>query len=177
MRFRNYLDERIEDTEETKLDVGKKGKSFERTLVAACKLVGLDFDVNRGSGAVWDIKPKGKGWNKLVTAKDVNIKIYRTKWMFAASELSRLLPWTNVPEDFDKEGAEKKVKKFFRKRGVESTFFLKPKDSGVEDAIIDAVERISRYEDNALFKETPLHGHGWYLLDCDSLNCWNGGLF
>lgn len=59
-------------------DVGSKGKMFDSKFREALRLVGLDFEENTAVGSMWDIHPKGKGWNKLLDDKDVNVKIHNT---------------------------------------------------------------------------------------------------
>lgn len=121
-------------------DTGATGKDFEKKFIQALELVGLDFEVNRSTGALWDIHPKGPGWNRLLTDEDVNIKIARTKWMFGFSEMSRMLPWDDIDNSFNPDLYKDKIRMFLKKKGVQDNFFLKPKDDAVQAAIIQAVD-------------------------------------
>jgi hypothetical protein len=140
MKFENYLTEKSKD-----LDAGKQGKKFERVLGDALKMVGLDFDENASTGAIWDIKPKGQGWDRLISNKEVNIKLSRAKWMVGFSELYKMLPWDELPKNWDKgkdnEKYAKKVKRFFNKKGLNATAFLKAIDGDIEKQIIDATKK------------------------------------
>jgi hypothetical protein len=135
MRFITFLNEEIIDAE----DWGSVGKKFEDTFSAACKLVGLKFQKNTKTGKSWDIHPTGDGWERLYSEKDVNIKVAGTKWMFGSSDLTKILPWENKPEDFDVEKAAKKVKRVVNKLGIPDVVFLKPKDKDIQQKITDAV--------------------------------------
>lgn len=120
-------------------DTGEAGKDFEKKFIEALKLTGLEFDVNRGSGALWDIRPKGDGWSRILTNQDVNIKVARTKWMFGSSELGKLLPWDDIETNFDLEKSKKIIRVLLRKKGVQDNIFLKPKDDSIQDQIISSV--------------------------------------
>ena len=135
MKFRDFLGEAVDI-----VDTGKKGKEFENTFVEALKMVGLKFEVNRYAGRMWDIKPIGDGWLRLVSDKEVNIKVSGTKWMFGTSELYKMLPWEKLPDDFNKEKAEAKVKRFLNKKGLAQIVYLKPKDKIIQQKIMDAVK-------------------------------------
>lgn len=121
-------------------DTGEAGKSFEKKFIQAFELVGLDFEVNRASGALWDIRPKGDGWSRMLSNQDVNIKVARTLWMFGTSELGNILPWDNIQDNFDLEKSKKIIRDILKKKGVSSNVFLKPKDDSVQEAIIQAVD-------------------------------------
>ena len=135
MRFKKFLFE-AEDI----VDTGKKGKEFENKFVEALKMVGLDFEINHYAGKMWDILPKGDGWLKLVSDKEVNIKVAGTKWMFASTELYKMLPWETLPDNFDKDKAAAKVRRFLNKKGLAQTVYLKPKDKNIQTEIIKAVD-------------------------------------
>jgi len=136
MRFNKFLNE-VEDI----VDTGKKGKEFETKLIKALEMVGLDFEVNHYAGKMWDILPKGDGWLRLVSDKEVNIKVAGTKWMFASTELYKMLPWEKLPDNWDVDKATKKVRNFLNKKGIAQTVYLKPKDKAIQMAIIDAVDK------------------------------------
>lgn len=121
-------------------DTGSSGKEFEKKFIQALQMVGLDFDVNRGSGALWDIRPKGDGWNRLIDERDVNIKVARTRWMFGSSELSNLLPWDDRIDVNNLEPYKDKIRKLFKKKGVQDNYFLKPKDDSIQDSITRSVD-------------------------------------
>lgn len=132
-KFKKYLEE-VKD-----IDAGKKGKTFEKVFIKGLKLVGLDFIENAVTGPGWDIKTKGKDWHRLIADSDVNIKIFGTKWMISMSELYTLLPWDELPENFNKTIYEKKIKRLFNKKGINNIVFLKPKNEKVQKDIINAV--------------------------------------
>ena len=135
MRFISYLQEKITDTEDT----GSPGKKFEAIFSKALELVGLEFIANTKTGPGWDIKPQGEGWNRLISDKNVNIKVAGTKWMFSASELYSMLPWDGFKGEFNKEKAAAKVKRFLNKRGISDIVFLKPNNKEIEQKIIAGV--------------------------------------
>jgi hypothetical protein len=136
MKFEDFVNEETTDI----VDTGKKGKQFENKFIKALEMVGLKFDVNNYAGAMWDIKPKGKGWLNLFTETPVNIKVSGTKWMFGTSELNKMLPWEKLPEKFDNDKAAAKVKRFLNKKGLADVVYLKPVAKDVQNAIIDAVD-------------------------------------
>ena len=136
MRFYDYLEEKSIDI----IDTGKKGKRFEHKLIKALEMVGLKFEANHYAGKMWDIKPTGKGWQKLIIDQPVNIKIATAKWMFGNSELYKMLPWDKLPEDFDADKAAMKVKRFLNKQGISDIVYLKPKDKMIQQQISDAVD-------------------------------------
>ena len=140
MRLRRFLKEETIDTDEI-VDTGKKGKEFENKLLKAFEMVGLDFEANHYAGRMWDVHPKGGDWSKLVTDKQVNIKVAGTKWMFADTTLYNMLPWEKLPENFNNEKAAAKVKQYLNKKGIADIVYLKPKDKTIQMAIIDAVNK------------------------------------
>jgi len=143
MRFKEYIDDIEENLdikdgdldEKTVEDWGKGGKSFEKVMIKALEVAGLDLDVNKYAGKVWDIKPKGKGWTSHLSGKEVNIKQARTKWMFGSTELYSMLPWDGFKGKFDTEKAAKKIKSFLKKRGIDKVIYLKPANTEVQDKI------------------------------------------
>ena len=138
MRFLQYLNEEQEAPIDSE-DWGSAGRKFEDNFAAACKLVGLKFQKNSKTGRAWDLHPTGDGWERIVTDKDVNIKVAGTKWMFGSSELTKILPWDNKPEDFDAEKAAKRVKRIINKIGIADVVFLKPKSKDIQQKITDGV--------------------------------------
>jgi hypothetical protein len=132
----------VRDLEGTKLDVGKRGKSFEATLLKAFDLVGLKYRTNRVTGGLWDVHPEGEGWERLVQNKDINIKVAGARWMFGAAEFTKILPWDEIKdlEAFDKDKAAAKVKKVIRRRGIHKALFLSPKTKDIEKQIDTAVQ-------------------------------------
>jgi hypothetical protein len=141
--FKRYFREATRDSEgQEVLDHGLKGKEFEDKLIRAFKMTGLDMKVNRASGALWDVHPVGPGWTKLVSDRDVNIKLNRTLWMFSSTELNTMLPWPADEFDkdtFDNEAAAAKVKQFLQKRGLGKVVWLKAKSKDIENQIIQAL--------------------------------------
>jgi hypothetical protein len=123
-------------------DAGAAGKKFESTFIEALQLVGLDFSVNVATGAAWDIKPKGRGWKRLLVNKDVNIKVTRALWLFGGAEFARILPWDKIDDEgFDLDQAAKGVEKALRKRGLHKVVFLKPATTEVENAVSKATKK------------------------------------
>lgn len=121
-------------------DTGATGKEFEAKFIEALQLVGLDYEENRASGALWDIQPKGEGWNKLIADKDVNIKVARTKWMFGSAELANIIPWDDASQMTNPDLYKKRIKRLLRSKGVQDTWFLKPKSDAVQSKIVQAVD-------------------------------------
>lgn len=132
------LSERMKPVKDTS-DFGKMGRKFEHVFMDACMMVGLDFHKNGFKGRVWDIHPVGKGWEKILSDENVNIKTGGTKWMFSSSELYKMLPWEKKPKDFDEKKAAAQVKRLLNKLGVANTVFLKPKSGKIQTAISNAV--------------------------------------
>lgn len=137
MRFLRYLKEEEIDSE----DWGAAGKKFESIFIKACKLIGLDLEENRYAGRLWDIHAKGNKWKKILSNKDINIKVYGTKWMFGSSELYKILPWDGFNgKEFDESKAISKVKRILNKLGFNKTVFLKPKNKDIQNKIIQLVK-------------------------------------
>jgi len=134
-------------------DFGKDGRDFESVFTRACELVGLDFDKNGFKGRIWDIHPKGMGWEKLISDQNVNIKTGGTKWMFSSSELYKTLPWADMPKSFNTTKAAAKVKTMFNELGVDDTVFLKPKNSDIQANIVKMVNDKNIQELNKLLVE------------------------
>lgn len=124
-------------------DAGGRGKKFEDILFKAFDLVGLKYTRNGRSGALWDIRPKGKGWQKIIHDENVNIKIANTKWMFGTAVFSKMLPWDDVTKfsDWSPELYAKRVKRHLNRLGLPSVMYLKPKDKDVQDRITAAVDK------------------------------------
>jgi len=141
MRFKEYLEDFEDldiidiDLDEKTVDAGAGGKKFETVMIKALQAAGLNLDINNYAGKVWDIKPKGSGWNKHLSGNEINIKQSRTKWMFGSSELYNMLPWDGFKGKFDVEKAAKKVKNFLKKRGIDKVIYLKPASPETQDKI------------------------------------------
>lgn len=144
MKFQTYITEKgkVVDAE----DWGARGKKWEKTFMKACDLAGLKYQKNQVTGRLWDFHPVGKKWEKLLSDKDVNIKVYGTKWMFASSELYKELPWKELPEDFNEMKAVMKVKRILNKIGFNRVVFLKPKNKDVQSKIVQAVRNDDTFE-------------------------------
>lgn len=119
-------------------DAGATGKDFEVMFKQALELVGLKFRSNSASGRMWDIRPTGPGWKRLVANENVNIKVARTLWLFADRKLADMLPWEMVNEGWDGAAAVKMVKRYLKSIGIHQVMFLRPKDETIEAAIIKA---------------------------------------
>lgn len=167
------LIDRLEQLTEIKdiEDAGLGGKEFEKIFVKALRLVDMKFQSNIASGPGWDIRPMGDNWVKLISDKDVNIKVHGTKWMLSSSEIYRALPWDNLPDDFDRDKAEKKVRKILNSKGVAQIYFLKPKSKDIQKEIvsatqaedIDAIKKLL-VKKNFLFEKLG-KGYGVRILD------------
>jgi len=131
----------VRDIEGTKLDSGGRGKKFEKVLIKAFDIVGLKYKENRATGALWDIQTVGSGWERLVSDKEVNIKVSGTRWMFGGAEFGRMLPWDEIEDikTFDPEKAAKTVRRAILKRNVHTAVFLAPKTRDTETEIESAV--------------------------------------
>jgi len=132
------ISEKVTPAKDTS-DFGKMGRKFESVFSEACKIVGLDFHRNGFKGRIWDIHPVGKGWEKILSDENVNIKTGGTKWMFSSSELYQMLPWEKKPKSFDEKKAATQVKRLLNKLGVAETVFLKPKNGKIQSQITEAV--------------------------------------
>jgi hypothetical protein len=134
---------KVRDLEGTKLDAGGRGKSFETKLLKAFDLTGLKYTRNRVTGSLWDIQPKGSGWERLVSHKNVNIKVAGARWMFGSAEFTKILPWDKIEdlEAFDKDKAAAKIKRILKKRGVHRALFLAPATKDIQARIIAAVDK------------------------------------
>lgn len=167
LKFKEYIDgyedlDILDDfvDEKTIEDWGKTGKKFEHKMVRALELAGLDFEENRYSGSVWDVKPKGQGWSSKLSGKEVNIKQAKTKWMFGSSELYKMLPWDGFEGEFDTDKAASQVKRWLKKKGIDKVIYLKPNSPEVQDKIRNIADDISTVnvdkkeaEAQKLFKE------------------------
>lgn len=133
---------KVRDLEGTKLDPGNRGKKFEDLLLKAFDLVGLKYQKNRTTGAGWDFSPQGTGWRRLLSGKDINVKVAGAKWLFGSSEFTKVLPWDEIEDvdSFDQEKAALKVKGIIKKKGIHRIAFLRPKSKVIEQQIIDAVK-------------------------------------
>ena len=167
MRFKEHLEEYddldiidIDLDEKTVEDWGKVGKKFEKIMIRALEIAGLNLDINNYAGKVWDIKPKGAGWNKRLSGKEINIKQSRTKWMFGSSELYNMLPWDGFKGKFDAKKAADKVKRFLKKRGIDKVIYLKPASAETQDKIKDIANSGSKKEGEAkkVLSKSDLYG-------------------
>lgn len=132
MRFYNFLTERK--------DTGSKGKKFENILMQAFDIVGLQYETSSGMGKLWDIRPIGKDWIKVLGDENVNIKVSGTKWLFGTAELGKMLPWEEgISTEEEKQKYEKQIKKWIKKKDIHNVYFMKPKDSKIQKEIISAV--------------------------------------
>lgn len=131
------LEERIADIE----DSGLGGKQFEKTFVKALRIIGMEFDANIVSGPGWDIHTRGDKWLRLISDKNVNIKVSGTKWMFSSSEIAKYLPWDKLPDNYDTTKYEKKIRRIFVQKGISQIYFLKPKTLDIQNKIIDATQK------------------------------------
>lgn len=140
-RFESKLSQDVDDVPEVS-DTGGRGKQFEKTFIAALKLLGLRFTENRYAGAGWDIHPDpdDDGWSKLLPRVGINIKVYSTKSMVGSSIFSAMLPWgEDLPKDFDFKRAELRLKRQMNKLGWNRVRFLSARSPEVEKEIADAV--------------------------------------
>lgn len=144
MRLLNYL---IEQDEINFPDSGAKGKVFEKIFTRALEIAGLDHEKNTQTGRVWDIKPKGSGWDNFLSNKNINIKTASAVWMFGSKELGNILPWDGFKE-FDENKAASKVKRFLNKLGINQVIYLKPKDQEIQKKLISAVKNKDKDELN-----------------------------
>lgn len=130
-------------------EFSKPGLDFEKTLLQAFDLVGLQYEKNVASGAGWDFRPVGTGWDRLVRKGAVNIKVHGAKTLFSTTgPLVSEIPWSQpgVPgfEPWEQKAAEKLVRDEISRRGLDTTLFLSPKDKGVQQQIAKLVRRKDR---------------------------------
>lgn len=137
-------------------DTGATGKQFEKIFKNSLMLVGLGFESNRGSGALWDIRPTTGDWTKLLNNAYVNIKISRTKWMWGSAELGRILPWDDKDENWNEDKYKNKVKRIINK-AVKDIIFLKPASNDIESSIIKFTAEKNVEELNKLFTKANFY--------------------
>lgn len=135
MRLKQYLTEESIDSD----DWGATGKAFEKTFLRACDLLGLKYVLNGVNARGWDMKPVGDGWERIISDKEVNIKVSSTKWLFGSTELTTIVPWDNIPDDYNEDLTIKRIKRILHKIDIPHTVFLKPKDKNVQQSIVDGV--------------------------------------
>lgn len=121
------------------IDTGSIGKDFEKKFTEALRLVGLEFEENASTGEVWDIRPSGDGWVRLLDNNDINIKVANTKWMFGSSKFSSMLPWDDIDQD-DIEKGMRLIRRFINKKKINDVLYLKPKSIKIQNSIIAAVD-------------------------------------
>lgn len=134
MKFKQYINEIIN------ADVGAGGKHFEKVFMKACDLLDLQYEKNGVNGRGWDIKPIGDGWTRIINSRDVNIKVSNTKWLFSSTELTHIVPWDGVGDNYNEKNVINRIKELFKRLGLPSTVFLKPKTNTIQDKIIEAVK-------------------------------------
>jgi hypothetical protein len=132
MKFKQYLTEME--------DAGTGGKAFEKVFMGACDLIGLQYEKNGVNGRGWDIKPIGDGWTRIISSMDVNIKVANTKWLFSSTELTNIVPWDGIDDNYDEKSVINRIKDIFKRIGLPQTVFLKPKTDAIQDKITDAVK-------------------------------------
>lgn len=137
MDFKNLHDILLEDAEI--LDSGIEGKMFEDNMIRAFELLDLPHVVNSRGGQVWDFMPIGERWDRLITNKQVNVKVHHTIWMFGLQGLSQHIPWEHGG-DFDLHATKNLIHRFFRQKNIHDTWFMKPKDNVVQKKINQAVK-------------------------------------
>ncbi len=136
MRFNKYLFEAV-DTD----DVGYEGKKFEDLFLKAFELLDLKYILSSGRRVIWDYRPIGDEWNRLISGKDVNIKISGTKWLFGTAELGNMVPYEEGFKDENEiTKIEKQIKKWIKSKEIHKTYYLKPNTSDVQKQIIAAVK-------------------------------------
>lgn len=138
------------DTDDVQLpeqrDSGRLGKVFETAFLRACDLLGLQYDSVPGANALYDLRTKGKGWTRIAKGKRTNLKVARTKWMFASAELAAKLPWDEAAwlrwekqhGPFDPGAAAKMVKDFLVRKGLRQVNWLRPRTDAIVNQIIEA---------------------------------------
>ena len=136
-----------------KLDHGAIGKQFEAILKQGFDIVGLGYQNNNvGKQSMWDIKTYGDGWQKLVNDKFINIKTFKTKWLFSSVDLVNMLPWEDpkAAASIDLAKSAKRIKRLLVKKGATNVVFLKPKTEEIQNGIIKAVKQKDKQSLNEL---------------------------
>jgi hypothetical protein len=149
------VNERITIGGEESKSQGAFGREFDKKFKVALDLLGFSYDVPGASAGggdwsepVWDIKPVGAGWHRLISDRTTNLKIATTRSL-----------WTSVPlydairnlvaaadhEQITRDEAERRmlrvVKSHLRQSGALETAFLKVKTNDIAKKIIRAVDR------------------------------------
>lgn len=163
------------------LDTGGSGKRFEGAFIKALSLLNMDFNINRATGSAWDIHPVGDGWHRLISDKDVNIKVYSARWLFSdratynavRGAVSRYQS-KEISKDEASSIAERAIRKTLSAKGLPKAIFLKPKDADIQQAIITAVDSKNRGRLEDLFSSKNFASKklGPYTVDV-KVN-WNG---
>jgi len=140
---------------------GSEGRVYDEAFTKALRILGLSFEENRKkppeddddtgewSGPVYDFKPTGTGWDRLIAGYAVNNKVHpaRHAWTAGGAQLYRDIAgfvgavkngrWTQAT-------AEKKifaaVKTLLRVTRAHQTVWLKPKSLKIQKAIIRATQ-------------------------------------
>ena len=74
---------------------GAEGKTYELSFFTAARILGLDYKRVTNS-EMWDFRPVGPGWERLITSVDINLKVAASENLFNASGLAKLFPWSEL---------------------------------------------------------------------------------
>lgn len=128
------------------IDSGATGKAFEAAFLKGLDLLKWSYRENRATGALWDLLPQGKGWHKLIKDRDVNLKVYSTRWLFsdsqtykAAERAARMVRSGKLTPEQADDRVRRKLRSMLAKKGAAKTAFLKPRDAEVQAGIVRAV--------------------------------------
>jgi len=155
--IRKYAKSSNESIEEM-ASTGSEGRVFDAAFPKALRLIGLAFEENVAkpdegessgdwSGPVWDIRPVGEGWHRLLSGHSANVKVTtaRHTWTSGGAILYRAIKATveGVKSgQWSRADGEKRilsaVKRMLKTTGAADTVWLKPKSSQIQKAIISA---------------------------------------
>ena len=151
-------------------DTGTRGRRFERALFKAFDLLGMTYQTNTEvGGPLWDVRPTGSGWKRVLKDRNTNIKISGTKWAFSDSALASMLPWepgsmdpASGPEEL--RALEDRVKAHLDGRGLAQILWLRPTDQTIEAEIEQAaasrdVAKLDRLLRGNNFLSTDFRGY------------------
>jgi len=139
------------DLAEAVPDTGATGKQYEAKFKRACDLLGMKYEESGKTGvagAVWDIRPATDGtpWYPLLRGEDVNLKVVTARFLISSREiylafhnLARKVKAGEITKAEADKRAERAVRSFFKKAGVPTTLFMKPKSKDIQNSIIKAV--------------------------------------
>ena len=139
----------LQDTDDDTTSFGQHGLAFEEAFLKAADMLNLQYEHSVGRKMI-DLRTKGNGWARIIGGRDVNIKVFRTRWLFQSRRLAKILPWTPAQWDLavakhgDAEAVldyvSDRVKRSLVRRKLMTIMWTRPKTTQVEHDLIAAVQ-------------------------------------